>query len=75
MTREELNKLPFHMVYHASLSDKHVAIYLNIKYKIFMYKITKKKDDYTFGRTLTHYEYQGKVYKSLPKFLEVIKDI
>lgn len=34
-----------------------------------------KPDGYSFGRTHTHYMYKGVVYKSLPKFLEAIKDV
>lgn len=36
---------------------------------------TKKKSNGDFGRSYRHYMYKNKVYKSLDKFLEAIKDV
>lgn len=75
MTKEELQKVPFKFSSHMSMSDHHSATYINKQYGFSMSKHTKKTGEFTFGRTITHYGYNGVTYKSLKKFLEAIKDI
>lgn len=60
---------------HLSMEHEHCSSYSNMDYGFHMCKHTKKKSDGTFGRTIVHYMYKDKVYKSLPKFLEAIKDV
>lgn len=75
MTKEELGKIPFSFVSHLSMEHEHSSTYANYDYGFMMCHRTKCVDGITFGRTLTHYMYKGKIYKSLPKFLEAIKDV
>jgi len=76
MTKEELVKVPFKFSSHISMAHEHIATYINTSYGFTMWRHTRvKSDGFTYGRTRTHYGYKGKVYKSLPKFLEAIKDV
>lgn len=76
MTLEELSKIPFQMMSHMNMEGEHRSTYCNTDYGFYMCKHTKVSDDgMRFGRTYTHYMYEEKVYKSLPKFLEAIKDV
>lgn len=75
MTLEELNKVPFSFVSHMSGEHKHTSTYINKEYGFAMCTHTKCIEGITYGRTITHYLYNDKVYKSLRKFLEAIKDV
>ena len=75
MTREELSKIPFQLISHLNMEHEHCSSYSNMDYGFYMCKHTKKNSDGTFGRTIVHYMYKDKVYKTLPKFLEAIKDV
>lgn len=75
MTEEELGKVPFKCMSHLSLEHKHCTTYANEEYGFGICKHTLKKDEFTFGRTYTHYMYNGVVYKTKAKFLEAIKDV
>lgn len=76
MTAEELSKIPFKCVASLAMEHEHCLTYVNEDYDFGMCKHTKKKSDgFSFGRTYTHYRYRDKVYKSLPKFLEAIKEV
>lgn len=75
MTKEELQKVPFKFRSHLATESHHASVYVNEQYGFSMCKRTKKTGEFTFGRTTTHYMYKGIVYKSLPKFLDAIKDV
>lgn len=75
MTLEELNKVPFSFVSHMSGEHKHTSTYINKEYGFAMCTHTKCIEGIACGRTITHYLYNDKVYKSLRKFLEAIKDV
>lgn len=75
MTKEELTKVPFKFVSHMSMEHEHASAYVNTDYNFGMCRHTKCIDGIACGRTYTHYRYKDKVYKSLPKFLEAIKDV
>ena len=76
MTKEELSKIPFKCVSHLAMAHEHCVTYVNEEYDFGICDCTKvKADGYTFGRTYRHYRYKDKVYKTLPKFLEAIKDV
>lgn len=75
MTLDELKKVPFKFQSHLVTASHHASVYVNEQYGFSMCKRTKVKDEFNFGRTTTHYMYKGVVYKSLPKFLEAIKDV
>jgi len=76
MTHKELQQLPWRMQTHLAMEHEHAATYES---KIGLKPIHKcvhtiKKDDYTFGRSYTHYLFDGKVYKSHTKVLEAINE-
>lgn len=75
MTQEEFQKIPFRFVSSLAMEDEHTITYWNNEYRIGICKHTKKNAYGEFGRSYTHYQYLGKTYKSLPKFLEAIKDV
>lgn len=75
MTKEELSKVPFTFAFHFSMEHEHISSYVNTDYGFGMSRHTKCIDGIACGRTYTHYRYKDKVYKSLPKFLEAIKDV
>ncbi len=75
MTSEELSKIPFRMVSHLAMAHEHCATYVNNEYGIGMCKHTKKKNEFEFGRTYTHFMYKGVVYKTKEKLLEAYNRI
>ena len=75
MTLEELTKIPFRFVSHLNMEHEHCSVYANDDYGFAMCKRTKVVDGVSCGRTITHYKHNGKVYKSLPKFVEAIKNV
>lgn len=74
MTIEELHKLPWKWQYHLAMEDEHATCYAaRIGFeRIWMCVHTIKKDDFTFGRSYTHYKWRGKVYKTEKKLLEAM---
>ena len=70
MTAEELSKIPFRMVSHLAMVHEYCATYVNDEYGISICKHTKKKNEFEFGRSYTHFMYKGVVYKKKEKFLE-----
>ena len=75
MTKEELSKVPFRMTWHMNMEHEHTSTYVNTDYDFGMCRHTKCIDGIACGRTYTHYRHGNKVYKSLKKFLEAIKDV
>lgn len=76
MTQEELSKIPFTFVAHLSMEHEHCITYVNTEYNFGICEHTPvKSDGFTFGRPYRHYRWGNKVYKTLPKFLEAIKDV
>lgn len=75
MTLEELKKVKFRMQSHLAMEDEHIATYTNEQYGFMMIVRTPKKDAFTYGKAKRHFYYRGALYKSLPKFLEAIKDV
>ena len=75
MTKEELIKIPFTFGSSLSMAHEHCTVHHNKEYGFSFCTHTKKKANGDFGRSYRHYMYQNKVYKSLDKFLEAIKDV
>jgi hypothetical protein len=75
MTKEQLEKIQFRFVSSLSMAHEHCTVCHNLEYGFSFCTHTKKKSNGDFGRSHRHYMYQGKVYKSLDKFLEAIKDV
>lgn len=74
MTESDLPKIKFRMVSHLSMSFEHVASYVSVENNpmIGMCVHTPIRDDGSFGKAITHYQLNGKVYKSKKKFLEAV---
>lgn len=75
MTAEELNKVPFKFVAHLTMRHESLATYKNDDYDIGYCEHVIRRADGGFGRTYRHYRLRNKIYKTLPKFLEAIKDL
>ena len=75
MTKEELSKVPFRMTWQMNMEHEHTSTYVNTDYDFGMCCHTKCIDGIDCGRTYTHYRHGNKVYKTLKKFLEAIKDV
>lgn len=74
MTPEELSKIPFRCVCHASWEHEHTMTYLSEDGRLGFCMHTPKLKNGSFGKGRTHYQIDGKVYKSKKKFLEALKD-
>ena len=75
MTKDELGKVSFTFESSLSMEHEHCTVYCNKEYGFSFCSHTKKKKNGDFGRSYRHYLYQDKVYKSIDKFLEAIKDV
>lgn len=75
MTEEEFSKIPFRMVSHLAMAHEHCSTFVNEEYGISIQKLTKKKDEFEFGKTYTHFTYKGVVYTTKKKFLEAYNKI
>ena len=74
MTKEEFEKIPFHFVSHLSMADEHIANYSDDSGRLGICVITPKKDDFTFGKSTTHYRIDNKIFKTKGKFLEALEN-
>lgn len=63
------------MVSHLSMEHEHCTTYVNDEYGISICKHTKKKNEFEFGRSYTHFMYKCVVYKTKEKFLEAYNRI
>ena len=74
MTESDLAKIKFRMVSHFNFGTEHACSYESTEYrpKITICVHTPVKEDYSFGRAITHYQFNGKVYKSKKKVLEAV---
>ena len=73
MTKEELQKIPFHFVSHMSMEDEHTSTYASPDNRLGFCDHTIYKDGQPY-RTYRHYRIDLKIYKSKKKFEEAIKD-
>lgn len=78
MTEQELAKVKFHMVGHASFANEHTCTYQSEDGRLGFCDHTPVLSDFggirEFGRPTRHYRIDDKVYKSKKKFLEALKD-
>lgn len=74
MTPEELSKIPFRCVCHAAFEDEHALTYISEDGRLGFCMHTPKLKHGGFGKCRTHYQIDGKIYKSRKKFLEALKD-
>lgn len=75
MTAEELAQVPFEFVCSIAMEHEHTTTLKNDEYDMGYCLHTIKRADGGFGRSYRHYRYRDKIYKTLPKFLEAIKDV
>lgn len=74
MTEKQLEKIPFHFVSHIAMVDEHVSTYSDKSGRLGFCRITPKKDDFTFGKPITHYRIDNKIFKNKKDFLAALKD-
>lgn len=74
MTKEELQKIPFHFVCSAAWEDEHTLTYESEDGRLGYCDHTPRRKDGQFGRTRRHWHIEGKVYKTEEKFLEALAD-
>lgn len=76
MTHKEFQQLPWRMRSHLAMEHENALTYeANIGFKQICKCVhTVIKDDFTFGRSYTHYMFDGKVYKSHVKALDAINE-
>lgn len=72
MTESDLAKIMFRLVSHVNTKKQHASIRESVGYepRITLYTRTHVKDNGKFGRTITHYIFNCKTYKTKKKFLE-----
>ena len=76
MTAEELAKVKFKSTGHIAFSDEHQCLYSNEQYGFNLAIVTRmNRDGMVAGRSRRWYQYKGKWYGTLKKFLEAIKDV
>ena len=76
MTKEELLSLPFKECGHFRGGGEVSTSYKNEQYGIYKHAVCHvSRDGLSYGKERIYYEYQGKEYAKLDKFLEVIKDV
>lgn len=75
MTEKELATIPFKCVCTAAWEHEHTMTYSALNGRLGFCMHTPKRDDGSFAkRGYTHYQIDGKVYKSRKKFLDALKD-
>lgn len=75
MTMEEFSKLPFRWQSHLALASEYCTVYVCTTIPLLGVCVHKPRDPNTgacCGRTYKHYQYQGHIFKSLQKLLEVL---
>ena len=72
MTESDLAKIKFRMVSHLNIRTQRTCAYESIDHepKIAVCMLTPVKEDGTFGRSITHYIFNGRTYKTKKIFLE-----
>ena len=74
MTPEELEKVEFHFVSHASLVDMHSTTYANEDGRLGYCDHVPFKNGEPWGRSYRHYRIGEKVYKTKEKFLKALEN-
>jgi len=74
MTFEELKKIPFRFVSHLSMEDEHCITYISEDGRIGFCDHVQYKNGQPTKRARRHWQIDGKVYKTTPKFIEALKD-
>jgi len=74
MTFEELKKIPFRYVCHLAMEDEHCTTYISEDGRIGFCDHVKYKNGQPTKRVIRHWQIDGKVYKTTPKFIEALKE-
>ena len=74
MTREQFEKLPLRFVCHMNMEDEHCITYKAYTFigDLFVCVHQPYEDGNPKGRKITHYELNGKIYKSLDKLMQAM---
>lgn len=74
MTKEELEKIPFHMVSHLSLEDEHRATYVDDSGRLGFCDITPK-NGFKFGKSRRVFRLDSTWYDNTDDFIKALKKI
>lgn len=75
MEIDELKNIKFHMVAHLSLTTEHQATYADDSGRIGFCDITKKKNDFEFGKSRRVYRIDSTWYETFAEFVEALKRV
>jgi hypothetical protein len=74
MTIDELKAIPFYFVASAAWENEHTISYESEDGRLGYCDHTPKRKNGEFGKGYRHWKIDGKVYKTMEKFLEALKD-
>lgn len=72
MTREQLEKVPFHWKGHVSMETEHVNIYMSDDGSLSFQDHQPYRNGKPYGEGYRTYSYKGRTYKNLDEFLNAI---
>lgn len=73
MTLEELKKVKFHFVSHLSMEKEHRATYSDDSGRLGFCDITKKKNEFEFGKSIRVYRIDSTWYEKKEDFIKALK--
>lgn len=68
MTKEELEKIPFHFASHLSLTDQYQTMYVDDSGRLAVCDITERINEFETGKTRREYRIDDKWYKTKAAF-------
>ncbi len=75
MTKEELQKVPFHFVSHLSMEDEHISTYISENKRIGFSDHVKYRNGQPTNRCYRVWMLDGITYETKTKFLEALKEV
>ncbi len=75
MTLEDLKKLKFHMVSHLSMAKEHRATYSDDSGRFGFCDITKKKNEFEFGKSRRVYRIDSTWYETMEEFTKALERV
>lgn len=75
MTKEELQKVPFHFVSHLSMGNVHISTYIAENKRIGFSDHVKYRNGQPTNRCYRVWMLDGETYENSTEFLEALKDV
>ena len=75
MTREEINKIPFHFASHLSLTDQYQLMYVDDSGRLAICEITERISEFETGKVHREYRIDNKWYKTKKAFEKALEKI